>query len=67
MEEAIEMTSDQITHLRRLIETHKLNADPLVVVRTDDLTALLDCYEWNTVEKPRVRRRARLTEPELAE
>ena len=54
------MTPDRIGLYRRLIDTHRRNQDPLVVVNIEELSALLDCYEWHQTEKPRVRRQAHL-------
>lgn len=44
-----------LTHYRRIIETHRKNRDPLIMVRVDDLAKLLDRY---AEDKPRIRRAA---------
>lgn len=67
MEGEKQMTPDRIDLYRRLIDTQRGNDDPLLLVNREELAALLDCYQWHQTEKPRVRRQARLTEPELAE
>lgn len=61
------MTDDRLAQYDRLVELHSAAADPLVMIRVEDLAALLNLYRWHVAEKPRVRRRAPLTEPELAE
>ena len=61
------MSPERVDHYRSLLNMHARNADPLLMVRGEDLRALLDCYQWFIEEKPRVRRRARLLEHELAE
>lgn len=54
------MTIDEIEKLRRLIDTHRRNSDPLIVIKIDDLALLLDSYEWfaNPERKPRLRVKA---------
>lgn len=54
------MSVDQLDHYRRLIEIHHDLKDPLVMIKVDDLRALLDCWEWYSEpdNKPRVRRQA---------
>ncbi len=52
------MTLDQLDHYRRLIDIHDGLKDPLVMIKVDDLRALLDCFEWYADNKPRVRRQA---------
>lgn len=52
------MTTERVDRYRRLIEMHDAMNDPLVMIRTSDLRALLDCYEWQAEHKPRVRRPA---------
>lgn len=52
------MTLDTLDQYRRLIRQRDANGDPLVVVKVQDLRALLDCFEWYSDNKPRVRRQA---------
>jgi len=52
------MTLDTLDHYRRLIEIHDDLKDPLVMIKVNDLRALLDCFEWYSDHKPRVRRQA---------
>ncbi len=54
------MSLDQLDHYRRLIEIREDLRDPLVMIKVQDLRALLDCYEWyaDPTNKPRVRRQA---------
>ena len=61
------MMPDRLDHYRSLLDMHASNGDPLLMVRGEDLRALLDCYQWLMDEKPRIRRPARLLEHELAE
>lgn len=51
-----EIEAPDLTHYRRIIETHRKNRDPLIMVRVEDLAALLERYTAD--EKPRVRRAA---------
>lgn len=66
MEGEIEMTPARVDLYRRLIDTHRRNDDPLIMVNREELSALLDCWQHHQ-DKPRVRVKARLTEPELSE
>ncbi len=54
------MTLDTLDHYRRLIDIHEKIRDPLVMIKVDDLRALLDCFEWyaDPTNKPRVKRQA---------
>lgn len=54
------MTPDSIDRYRRLIDIHRRNQDPLIVIRIDDLALLLDSFEWfaNPERKPIVRVKA---------
>lgn len=54
------MTPDSIDLYRRLIQTHRLNRDPLIMVKTEELALLLDSFEWyaNPQKKPKVRVKA---------
>lgn len=72
------MTPARIDLYRRLIDTHRRNDDPLIVVNREELSALLDCWQRcalvdvmdqgvQAARKPRYRVKARLTEPELME
>lgn len=50
------MTVTEIERYRRLIDTHRRNDDPLIVIKVEDLHMLLDAYEWwaNPQKKIRV-------------
>ena len=52
------MTQADVTSYRRLIRQQDANKDPLVMIKVQDLRALLDCFEWYADNKPRVRRQA---------
>lgn len=54
------MTQADVTSYRRLIRQQDANKDPLVMIKVQDLRALLDCFEWyaDPTNKPRVRRQA---------
>lgn len=65
MEGEKQMT-EQLSAYRKAIDTARRINDPYVMVRREDMAALLDCWQHQQ-DKPRVRVKARLTEPELAE
>lgn len=54
------MTPDSIDLYRRLIQTHRRNQDPLIVIKIEDLALLLDSFEWyaNPERKPVIRVKA---------
>ncbi len=53
------MSPDRLDTYREAIIRQQQSPDGLVLVRINDLRALLDCWQWFESDRPRIRRAAR--------
>ena len=52
------MNADRLDAYREAIIRQERSPDGLVMVRLNDLRALLDCWQWFEADRPRIRRQA---------